>query len=311
MPLPPATSPSGRVAGNDSWDRQLAPFIAAASAPTGRPATWRDFCDRLHINLLQRWLPPTTTGRALKTDLFDEAAGEGLSEFLAQRADQVVGTDVSLAVARAATGAPTGAATGAPTGAATGATTGAATGATTGAVDRPTRRVDVTLCDVRRLAFADGSFDIVVSNSTLDHFALRSDITVALAEIHRVTRPGGVLVVTLDNPRHPLVAARTLLPARLLRALGLQPYYVGATMSLPRLVATLESLGWVVDDTTTMMHTLRVAAIPACSRLDRVGPGGTAARRRLTAVMLASELLGRLPTRQFTGHYVAVKAVRA
>ncbi len=287
MPLPPATSPSGRVAGNDSWDRQLAPFIAAAGAPTGRPATWRDFCDRLHINLLQRWLPPTTTGRALKTDLFDEAAGEGLSEFLAQRADQVVGTDVSLAVARAATGAAT------------------------GAVDRPTRRVDATLCDVRRLAFADGSFDIVVSNSTLDHFALRSDITVALAEIHRVTRPGGVLVVTLDNPRHPLVAARTLLPARLLRALGLQPYYVGATMSLPRLVATLESLGWVVDDTTTMMHTLRVAAIPACTRLDRVGPGGTAARRRLTAVMLASELLGRLPTRQFTGHYVAVKAVRA
>ena len=299
MPLPPATSPSGRVAGNDSWDRQLVPFIAAAGTPTGRPATWRDFCDRLHANLLQRWLPPTTTGRALKTDLFDEAAGEGLCELLAQRADQVVGTDVSLAVARAVTGAPTGDPAGDPAGAAT------------GAVDRPTRRVNATLCDVRRLAFADGSFDIVVSNSTLDHFALRSDITVALAEIHRVTRPGGVLVVTLDNPRHPLVAARTLLPARLLRALGLQPYYVGATMSLPRLVATLESLGWVVDDTTTMMHTLRVAAIPACTRLDRVGPGGTAARRRLTAVMAASELLGRLPTRQFTGHYVAVKAVRA
>lgn len=283
MPLPPATSPSDRVAGDASWDRQLAPFIDATNAGTDGPATWRDFCDRLHTDLLQRWLPPTPTGRALKTDLFDEAAGEGLCELLARRADQVVGTDVSLAVARAATSA----------------------------VDRPTRRVDATLCDVRRLAFADGSFDIVVSNSTLDHFALRSDITVALAEIHRVTRPGGVLVVTLDNPRHPLVAARTLLPARLLRALGLQPYYVGATMSLPRLVATLESLGWVVDDTTTMMHTLRVAAIPACERLDRVGARGKPMRRWLTAVMAASELLGRLPTRQFTGHYVAVKAVRA
>ena len=155
----------------------------------------------------------------------------------------------------------------------------------------------------------------------------------SLAELHRVTKPKGVLIVTLDNPRHPVVALRSLLPGRLLRALGLQPYFVGATMSLPQLVTTLESLGWRVDDTATMMHTMRVAAIPACAWADRGGaqaagapgtPGtpdsadtnaatGTAGgtvRRWLMAAMLACERLGSLPTRQFTGHFVAVRAVR-
>lgn len=258
--------------------------MASVDGATDGPATWRDFCDRLHTDLLDRWLPSAIAGRALKTDLFDEAAGAGLAHALAHRADHVIGIDVSRVVADAAS--------------------------------TRHRDLDVTRCDVRHLAFADDSFDVVVSNSTLDHFARRSDIIVSLAELHRVTRPGGVLVVTLDNPRHPLVALRSLLPARLLRGLGLQPYYVGATMSLPRLVATLELLGWTVDDTTTVMHTVRVAAIAASSRADRAGTTakgrttGANKRRRLMAVMLACEWLGRLPTRQLTGHFIAVRAVR-
>jgi ubiquinone/menaquinone biosynthesis C-methylase UbiE len=277
MHPPPATSLPAQPVGDNSWDRQLAPFIGSGTADEG-PATWRHFCDGLHTRLLERWLPPK--GRwALKTDLFDEAAGAGLAGPLAQRAEHVVGIDISMVVARAAAERDVG--------------------------------VTAVLCDVRRLAFADRSFDIVVSNSTLDHFTHRSDIALALAELHRVTQTGGVAVVTLDNPRHPLVALRSVLPGRLLRRLGLQPYFVGATMSLPKLVSTLEALGWEVTHTTTLMHTLRVAAIAASSRLDRAGPSAASLRRWLTSAMRACEVLHHLPTRQLTGHFIAVRAVRA
>ena len=43
---------------------------------------------------------------------------------------------------------------------------------------------------VIQLLQLEPSFDVVVSNSTLDHFATRGEILVALAELHRVLRPG-------------------------------------------------------------------------------------------------------------------------
>lgn len=289
MPLTPATSSSAGSAGGHFWDRQLAPFISSTAGNASGPSTWREFCDRLHTDLLTRWLPGVS-GRALKTDLFDEAAGAGLHDVLEQRFDHVVGIDVSASVAQAAR--------------------------------QRNPELAAVRCDVRQLAFGESSFDAVVSNSTLDHFTNTGDIGVSLSELHRVTRPGGVLVVTLDNPRHPLVAIRTVVPAKLLRRLGLQPYFVGATLSLPRLVATLEATGWRVDDTTTMMHTLRVAAIPVSAWADRIGsntnvdnthsapaPGDTV-RRWLMTAMQACERLGSLPTRQITGHFIAVRAVR-
>src|SRR5204863_8026948 len=74
----------------------------------------------------------------------------------------------------------------------------------------PTRRSSDL--DVRALPFADGSFDVVVSTSTLDHFQARADIDTALRELHRVLASDGLAVVTLDNPWNPLVALRNALP---------------------------------------------------------------------------------------------------
>lgn len=55
--------------------------------------------------------------------------------------------------------------------------------------------------DVERLSFADGSFDLILSNDVLEHVA---DPQKALAEACRVLRPGGVLLMTvpfhLDKP---------------------------------------------------------------------------------------------------------------
>ena len=57
--------------------------------------------------------------------------------------------------------------------------------------------------------FADGSFDVVLSSFTLEHF---EDPAAAMANLRRWMRPGGTVVVTTVNRRHPFVAAYLGLP---------------------------------------------------------------------------------------------------
>ena len=54
-----------------------------------------------------------------------------------------------------------------------------------------TGRVDVTLADAKRLPFADGAFDVVISNSIVHHIP---EPRAVIAEAIRVTTPGGLLV---------------------------------------------------------------------------------------------------------------------
>ena len=248
-----------------AWDEDLAGFVA--TSPQG-PPPWRHYCDTLHLDLLQRWAPSGPVDRVLKTDLFDEAAGDGLVAPLSDLAGQVVGIDLSTTAAVAAHG-------------------------------RGVR--DAVRSDVRRLPFADGAFDLVVSNSTLDHLPDVAAIDEALAEILRVTRPGGVAIVTLDNPRCPTVAMRSVLPDRWLRATGLIPYEMGATLSLPALERAVERVGFRVDDRTTYMHVLRVAAVRSANRSRHPDEWVHRALRR--------ERRARRATAQLTGHFVAVRAV--
>jgi SAM-dependent methyltransferase len=58
-------------------------------------------------------------------------------------------------------------------------------------------------------AFPDASFDVVLSSFTLEHFA---DPPAALSNLRCWLRPGGTLVATTVNRRHPFVAAYLGLP---------------------------------------------------------------------------------------------------
>jgi SAM-dependent methyltransferase len=212
---------------------------------TGHDCVWREHSDAVNIALCRRWLPPTAGGRLLKTDLFDEATGDGLIDALQDRARRVMGLDYALSVAAGA---------------------------------RARRRAaDVMVADVRRLPFADHSFDAVVSNSTLDHFAHASDIGLSLGNLRRILVPGGRLVLTLDNGSHPLVALRNALPIGLLMRAGLVPY--------------------------------RVLVVPLARLASRRGPSSAAARWLLRLTRLC-EHAERLPSRFYTGHFVAVLAQR-
>ena len=64
--------------------------------------------------------------------------------------------------------------------------------------------------------FADGTFDLVLSSFTLEHLA---DPPAALANLRRWLRPGGALVATTVNRRHPFVAAYLSLPDQPRRAI--------------------------------------------------------------------------------------------
>ena len=58
-------------------------------------------------------------------------------------------------------------------------------------------------------SFPEGSFELVLSNFTLEHFA---DPQAALANLYHWLRPGGTLVITTVNRRHPFVNAYLSFP---------------------------------------------------------------------------------------------------
>ncbi len=66
----------------------------------------------------------------------------------------------------------------------------------------------VDLCADRN-AFARESFDVILSSFTVEHFA---DPESAFRNLHAWLRPGGRLVITTVNRRHPFVRAYLAMP---------------------------------------------------------------------------------------------------
>ena len=148
------------------------------------------------------------------------------------------------------------------------------------------------------------SFDLIVSNSTLDHFAEEQDLTVALSELSRTLRPGGLLFVTLDNPRNPVVALRNRLTKPWMGSTTLVPYFMGHTVPLAELSRQLTACGLQIERTGYLMHVPRLLFLHACRLVSVDSWVGSALLRG----MHACEWGNRLPTRCWTGHFSAVLA---
>jgi ubiquinone/menaquinone biosynthesis C-methylase UbiE len=56
-------------------------------------------------------------------------------------------------------------------------------------------RIALTDGDARRMPFADGAFDVVLASLMLHHAGRRADRRQAMAEMMRVTRPGGRILL--------------------------------------------------------------------------------------------------------------------
>lgn len=86
--------------------------------------------------------------------------------------------------------------------------------------------VRLSVGDIQELPFTDRRFDVVLAMGVLEY----TDATLALHEVARVTRPGGLVVVTMLNPKSPyrLFEWGIFWPARrtlgaLERAVGVPP----------------------------------------------------------------------------------------
>ena len=176
---------------------------------------WRAHADRVNQAMINRWMGDDPVEVVLKTDLFDEAVGKGLLPMLTHCADQMIGMDVSALVVEAARG----------------------------------HCPDMTsyCADVRQIPLGDASVDLIVSPSSLDHFEVIEDFEIALRELHRVLRPNGRLIITMDNAANPAVAIRNALPFIWMQKTGLVRYKIGATCGPKALRKHLESVGFEVD----------------------------------------------------------------
>jgi SAM-dependent methyltransferase len=169
--------------------------------------------------------------------------------------------------------------------------------------------LQVAMADVRRLPFAGSSFDVIVSNSTLDHFHSQHEVVTSLYELHRVLRIGGQLRLTLDNLANPVIAMRNFLPFRLVNWLGLVPYYVGATYGPQGLGRIVQKVGFEVQAVDAIMHCPRVLVVALVRLIE--GRIGLATQRHILRGLMTFERLAHWPTRFLTGHFIAVSAVKS
>jgi SAM-dependent methyltransferase len=239
----------------------------------GLQKLWRAHSDAVNNALVARWRSTGQMDALLKTDLFDEAVSNGLYPLLPSLAKKVFYVDSSIEVH-----------------------------------DMAKRRyacLQTVGADVRQLPFPDGTFDGIVSNSTLDHFESLDDLSVSLQELSRVLRPGGHMILTLDNLTNPIILLRNWLPFRLLERLKIVPYYIGVTLRANRLQALLKDSGFEVLKLDAIMQCPRLLAVTMAGWVEKHGSVRT--QKSFLRVLMAFEGLSRLPTRFLTGYFVAVK----
>ncbi len=242
---------------------------------------WRRQLRKIIEDLKRKWLPDRgLSGSGLLTDLFDEAANHRyLLEPLVSAETPWVGIDKVMQTTQNARKQ----------------------------VHLPGRKhPNVAVCDVRSLAFQDNTFDYVLSHSTLDHFRDKSDIQLAIHEIHRVMKPGGTLIVTLDNPGNPIVFLRNSMPLAVLRMMNIVPYEVGKTIPASHFRSLLERERFTVQHDSFIDHGPRFVTI----HLDRWLERNDIARNMWTKFLGAAENLASWPISRYTGYFYAAFAIK-
>lgn len=236
---------------------------------------------KTYLSLVAKWAKITSSQRILKTDLFEEAFdSEQFSFDLAEFNNNILGIDISREMVRRAKG--------------------------------NARQYGVTgeyLCgDVRQLPFRNNSINLVISNSTLDHFPDESSIIAALQELQRVLCVGGTLILTIDNKDNLTYPPYVF--TRIWMRLGLAPYFIGKTMSPKELRHALEESGFSVEEITAIFHYPHPDALVRGSERFLRWLGKGKFDNAIREILNFLDKLETKRTKYLTGRYIAVKAVK-
>jgi len=247
------------------WDQQANQFAADHFQET-----IAQYKKREHLEMILSWYQSDQGARILKTDLFEEAHGrDSFIPELETRFNNIVAIDISAEVVRRARS------------------------------HFPGHNFFVS--DVASLALPTNHFDLIISTSTLDHL-IPERFESALDELNRVLKPGGCLIITLDNKHNPLHRL-----SHWLRKLW-GWYYIDRCFALRPTSQMLTRHGFRITAHTAIYHVPFLVNLITKKVQPRLGSGGN---RMLRAAIAGFGSLNRLPSRFFTGRYLALRAVKA
>ena len=236
---------------------------------------WREHSDWINTALISKWLPESFYDRVLKTDLFDECVCAGLYPYLKTKSKKFYGIDVSESIiANARLKYP---------------------------------EMSFLAANILSLPFSDGLFDLIVSNSTIDHFDSPDRIDQSLHEFYRVLKKDGVMILTMDNLSNMAVALRNKMPV-LLNRIGIVPYSVGVTLCLNQLSQRLGQVGFKIVDSRFIMHCPRILCVAIADVIKK--QASRKGQLRFLKILKAFECFSGFPTSPLTGYFVAVKAIK-
>lgn len=256
----------GRIYWDDVAKRRVNHYVDFFSAGIKRNA---------YTSLIERW----TSGKAgltFKTDLFEEAFGDDhLLSHLADKGAMAVGCDISHVVCTRARERMAGIS------------------------------VDIgkmLVADVSEIPVKSGCVDLVVSSSTLDHLP---EIDQALAEIHRILSPQGVLILTLNNAHNPLFVMGTHLQS----FFGRIDFYIDKFYSEGEMKSLLGKAGFRVDDVAFIVH-IPFGLPTVFEHLGGFSSDRVRAFKVGIARLIQQYSLRKSRLHRFTGWYVALCALK-
>jgi SAM-dependent methyltransferase len=229
---------------------------------------------RVHQDLIRKWVGTRPAGLILKTDLFEEAWGADriFFDLFEPGTAALLGMDIAYAAAGAAR-----------------------------ASAAPGQPLAVFVSDVRLLPIASDSLDLVLSLSTLDHFDSQAEFEHALGELCEALKPGGRLIVTMDNPLNPLYPL-----LRLATRAGLAPFPLGYTATAENVMRNLRRKGFEIFDHDWLIHNPRIVSTALFLLLRRLcGRRADEPIRWLLSLFAVPALFW---TRRFTACFYAIYA---
>lgn len=230
-----------------------------------------------HIRLIKKWGGARSSGsRILKTDLYEEAFGNDHFLFwLLRHNTHTYGMDISHKIGNKARSRAAG---------------------------FKTLFDNCITSDVRACAIKDESFDLVISNSTLDNLA-SSDIPRAMGELRRILKPKGTLILTLDNGNNPLYVFGYILE----KILKFNKYYQGRCFTMAEAKRLIHESNFVIQDMDAIVH------IPTPFNkiaLLLSGIKNRMLRNKIRFFISLFSKLGGKKTKFSTGWFIAFKLVK-